>query len=293
MAFPTNWSQELANRIADLNTVPGMPAGIPAANADMIATVVVPAPGGKTPTSGASCVANISSEHIPSFCAAVGVGYLNAYDLVRLGIDPKAVSPTRARVDAALAAVTRHAASNIYFVAAELNGTGIRFYGDLCLVLKPWATLDKTVLLSTNSYDLVRKPLSASTTSSATLLTEAGKLAGLWDQDLASMAGLKVLAHRYGTRRLTTGQVSDSLLDDEDYLEVLRIGPFSVADVEEARLSAAGVAQDARIDERLRHGPTPDPAALKWRQRRRNAERMLVAHGVPVRVVATTGRTRV
>jgi hypothetical protein len=42
--------------------------------------------------------------------------------------------------------------------AAELNGAGIRFYGDVCLVLKPAAIAPDTKVLDRNSYDVLREP---------------------------------------------------------------------------------------------------------------------------------------
>ncbi|GBQ24903.1 hypothetical protein AA12717_1924 [Gluconacetobacter sacchari DSM 12717] len=259
-----------------------MPAGMPKTNVDTISENA----------SRAKCVVNISSEHVPGFCLGGSNAYLNAYDLVRLGKNPKAVSQTRARVDQVLAGLVGRPAKDIYFVAAELNGTGIRFYGDICLVLKATKALAQSVILESNSYDLVRAPKSAMTPTEEELQREAQHMSGHWGADLSAVAAIKIFAYRQSQRRLTTGQVSDGLLDDEDYIEVLRIGSFSVKDVKEARLSAAGVAQDGRIDERLRSGPIPDAASLKWRHQRRQAERSLVHNGVPVRVVSTTSRTR-
>ncbi len=278
----STWSARRSQRVTELDAIPGMPAGMPKANVDTISENA----------SRAICVVNISSEHVPGFCLDGSNAYLNAYDLVRLGINPKAVSRTRRRVDQALEVIVGGSAKDIYFVAAELNGTGIRFYGDICLVLESAENLAESVILESNSYDLVRAPKSAITTTDDELQREARNMSGHWGEDLSAVAAIKIFAYRQSQRRLTTGQVSDGLLDDEDYIEVLRIGSFSVKDVKEARLSAASVAQDGRIDERLRSGPVPDAASLKWRHQRRQAERSLVQHGVPVRVVSTTSRTR-
>ncbi|NHN90495.1 hypothetical protein [Acetobacter sicerae] len=278
----STWCARRSQRVAELNAIPGMPVGMPKANVDTISKNA----------SRAMCVVNISSEHVPGFCHGGSHAYLNAYDLVRLGKNPEAVSRTRKRVDQALAALVRQQAEDIYFVAAELNGTGIRFYGDICLVLQSAENLAGSVILESNSYDLVRAPKSAMTKTDAELQREARNMSGHWGKDLSDIAAIKIFAYRQSQRRLTTGQVSDGLLDDEDYIEVLRVGSFSVKDIKEARLSAASVAQDGRIDERLRSGPIPDAASLKWRNQRRQAESSLVHYGVPVRVVSTTSRTR-
>src|SRR4029079_16002742 len=75
---------------------------------------------------------------------------------VRLG-DSMPV-PTRLGVDEALAKLTAGPKESIYFGAVELNGTGVRFYGDLCLILAPQNVPQTTVILESNSYDLVRPP---------------------------------------------------------------------------------------------------------------------------------------
>jgi hypothetical protein len=65
------------------------------------------------------------------------------------------------------------------------------------------------------------------------------------------MAALKTFALRLVTeRRLTTGQISAAVLEDEDYLEILKVGSFRPANLQEARVSATDTAaetQSARI----------------------------------------------
>jgi hypothetical protein len=82
------------------------------------------------------------------------------------------------------------------------------------------------------------------------------------------------------------------VLADEDYVEVLKIGSFSAEDVQEARVSAADAAVETRIGVELREGRTPRAEEIEWRQQRRAAFAALRAAGVPIRVVATTGRVR-
>lgn len=284
------WQSRLATRVAQLDNLPWMSPGMPRSNANMIRLVVAPPADAKEP--GARYVANIAAEHIPAFCDPNGPGYVNAYDLERMGENPQAVSPKRRRVDRALTAVTNIAAEDIYFGAAELNGSGIRFYGDLCLILQGPLPDDQMAILISNSYDLLREPLSAITVSDEALTTAAREMLGRWDEDLPAMAALKVFAYRSGERRLTTGQISDGLLDDEDYLEILRAGNFRLDEVEEVRISAPSAAAETRIAERIERGPPPGAAALLWRQRRRLAEAALDDNDIPMRVVATAGRVR-
>jgi hypothetical protein len=68
-------------------------------------------------------------------------------------------------------------------------------------------------------------------------------LAGSFKDDLKTMGAIKVLTTTGARdRRLSTGQISNCVLDDEDYIEILKIGSFNLDGVEEARLSAAEAA---------------------------------------------------
>jgi hypothetical protein len=250
--------------------------------------------------SGARMVVNISSAHVPAFCRASASGearpYKNAYDLgrYRLGDEaPEAAPPRRVYVDRALP--VKPSPAEIYFGAIELNGTGVRFYGDVCLVLRLEAVDPSTVILDRNSYDLVRPPISDRFDFGdvRAMRREAKRLAGRWDRDRGSMVALKMLQSSSSTiRRVSTGQVSGSMLDDEDYIEVLKVGSFGASNVQEARLSAAEAAVDARTAEAMRLGPMPSAAAVLWRLRRRTAERALGRVGLQMRVVTTSGRVR-
>ena len=88
------------------------------------------------------------------------------------------------------------------------------------------------------------------------------------------------------------GRISDAVLSDEDYIEVLRIGSFGSSDLHEARVAAGDAAHETLISERLRAGPTPRYDALLWRQRRREADAALQRANVISKVVATTGRVK-
>jgi hypothetical protein len=117
------------------------------------------------PDFGARMVCNISSVHIPAFVTASLAGekaYKNGYDLAKYRIGGSASDgslKTRDIVDQALTHLVGVSGDKIYFGAVELNGAGVRFYGDICLVLKRDAVLSTTTILDRNSYDLVRSPL--------------------------------------------------------------------------------------------------------------------------------------
>jgi hypothetical protein len=259
------------------------------------------------PQAGARMVVNIAAVHVPAFCEASRrkepKPYKNGYDLgnYRIGDPPPGESlKSREIVDRALPLQNKQRADNVYFGAVELNGAGIRFYGDVCLVLDRDALPgDTTVILDRNSYDLIRAPIREAISGKSPELQdqarkdEALKLRGIWDRDLGTMTGLKTLqALGLRARRYTTGQISEAVRDDEDYMEVLKIDSFGTDRLQEARISAAEAAHDALTGDRLRSRCAPRMEALIWRERRRRAEEELRRNRVRVRVVTTSGRTK-
>jgi hypothetical protein len=252
------------------------------------------------PLSGARMVVNIAAAHVPDFCAASRrhdpKPYLNTYDLAKPGAP---VSAKRQLVDDALPLPDDADPEDIYFGAVELNGCGIRFYGDITLVLRRDAIDPETVILDRNSYDVTRAPASndiADVPEDQQAQKRKSVLAswsGEWAQHLGTMATIKVMQAIGSTdRRWTTGQISQSLCSDEDYIEVLKQGSFGASDLQEARVSAADAAHDALIASRMLRQPLPRLESMIWRTRRRRAEAALRAEGVPVRIVTTEGRVR-
>lgn len=305
MSLP-NWTQKLTNAIAARAGGDAAQREFLEANGGAIGRALagVPGPGAGRLGVGGCIVVNIASVHVPAFTRPNG-RYKNCYDLdkeaKRIGKAP-GTSAKRIAVDKALAELHGHPPEAIYFTALELNGCGIGFYGDFCLVLADDITDKDMVVLDRNSYDLIREPLHGRIarraqqdgSSEAAKRTEAARaIAGRLKDHAAEIAAIKVLEARPPTQRLvTTGAVSDGVLDDEDYIEVLRPQTFTAADVREVRLSPADVALDERIRGRSLSGRPPSQAELLWRSRRRAAEDRLRAHGVPVRVVTTAGRTK-
>jgi len=299
----TNWAKRLEDLVIaiDPETTAFMRA-----NANAVQRAVEgkgPDDGTADPRAGARMVVNISSAHVPGFCAASRDddphAYKNAYDLgkYRLGDSPPpALLPARVIVDRALP-IAPLTAERIYFGALELNGTGIRFYGDICLVLARGKVDGETVILDRNSYDLIRSPIREIIDGTAnpdqTRKEQAWRMRGLWKKDLGSMASHKVLSMLgVRSRRCTTGQISEALRDDEDYIEILRDGSFNAKDLQEARISAPEAGRDAFTADRLSSGPAPRMEVLLWRERRRKAEEELRLTEVPVSVVTTSGRVK-
>ncbi|MCR5868229.1 hypothetical protein [Aquincola sp. J276] len=259
-----------------------------------------------SPRAGARMVVNLSSAHVPAFCTAHGSGdpipYKNAYDveqIERAKGQHKPVSVRRALVDSSLPLPPGQSPASTYFGAIELNGTGIRFYGDVCLVLSEDRVSPNTVVLDRNSYDVMRAPVSdgvellprAQQTGARSAILRSWS--GLLRRDVGAIVAIKALGtHGPLERRLTTGQISEAARDDEDYVEVLRHGSFSPDDLQEARIASSEAARDALVTARFPVSPAPRLEALIWRDRREHAERALRACGVPVNVVTTSGRIK-
>jgi hypothetical protein len=255
--------------------------------------------------SGARIVYNVPADHIPEL---LNSGYKNCYQLERkpIGQQIKVPSDVRLRVDKAIASlVGERDGVNLYYGAVEINGAGIRYYGDICLVLKSTIVDNNTLILDRNSYDLACSPLLEKIVTPRGGRTkkqnwrhgqakkEANRLAGRWGSDLVKMAVIKVLESASSVyRRITTGTISELIRNDEDYIEVIRQTSFTSNDLQEARVAAADVATDGRIADRLSRGPAPSLAELQWRHRRRNAEKALRFRSVDLRTVVSPGRTR-
>jgi hypothetical protein len=253
---------------------------------------------------GVHAVANVPAVHIPAFVELSLAGdprpYKNGYDLkrYRVGQQPGVELKRREVVDRSLP-TNGTSPADIYFCAAELNGAGIRFYGDIALVLASPRVKGDTIVLDRNSYDVERAPIVDKINNypederDRARSREAERMSGTWARDLQSMAVTKILPDTQGRiRRLTTGQISEGLLSDEDYIEVLLVNSFASTDLTEARVAAPDAALDALTADRVRQGPAPPYEALLWRQRRRRAEAALRKADIQTRVVITAGRMR-
>lgn len=283
------------------------------ANVEMIkSTLAGAAPHGHTVKVelGKKAVVNIAARHALLFLDMTsgkpGRGtYLNRPAVNHIVGRPPNGPTVRDRVDEVLeqaAADEGHPtqAADMHFAALELNGTGIAYFGDVCLVLKDDAVPADTLILIHNSYDMTVPPVVSEVyepcdwrATKDRAVKVARSWAGTWEQHAVNMAVVKILFHRPDQkRRLTTSQISDSILNDEDYIEVVRRQSFSPAEVQEIRFSAADAAREAQIADHLMLGPPPTASEMLWRGRRRAVRRMAQQAKLPCRVVTSTGRSR-
>jgi hypothetical protein len=242
-------------------------------------------------------VINVAAAHVPD---VLNNGYRNCYDnrLPLIGSKPARVSKTRERVDEIVAElIPGSIREQLYFAAVELNGPGVRFYGDVCLIVRQSEFDDDAVVLDRNSYDLARPPLAPGDGTDVEHLRRKARAITGRRSDVPAMATLKILEGAGDRGRLVTvGQVSQGMVEDEDYIEVPLYRPegnrLSAKHFERGRLSAADVALDARVADGVANGPTPDLVDLLWRERRRAAAKAMREADLPLSTVVSQGRLR-
>jgi hypothetical protein len=235
------------------------------------------------PESGLRMVINISAHALLSFLAEGQ--YRNLYANPIIGGRRRGPSPERVDVDGMLE--FEHDPRDYYFGAVALGGTGVRFYGEYCMVLKPEAVAGDTRILDRDSYDLLLPPLKHSPAADPVV----PKLRGLWDDDVVDMLTLKLLPELQGTNRLvTTGTVSEMILHDQEFVEVHKHGLIQPRSIEEVRQSPDEVAMEGRILARSNAGFAATALELLWLQRRNDVVSALEAEGMHYRIVTLHGR---
>lgn len=191
-------------------------------------------------------------------------------------------SAERQRVDA-LFGLT----SDTYFGALALGGTGVRFYGEYCMVIRLERIPDQTGLIDWDTYDVLSEPLKGLDLSDRQLHC----LKGTWAADAVDMALRRVLSEiTHDARLVSSGTVSERLMRDQEYIEVHLDGTFTPGDVEEVRLSPDDVAAESTLAERERQGLHTTLVERVWLQRRHDVLRELAAARLPIRVVTLYGK---
>jgi hypothetical protein len=221
-----------------------------------------------------------------------GRRYKNRYELGRIGGD--IAPPSQRRIDVDRLIGFEPDGRDWYFGAVAVGGTGVRFYGEYCLVLKRDSTQADTFFLDRNSYDLLDPPLQYEPDKAAVVRA----LRADWQQ-LPDVIALKVLpAIPRNERLVTVGLIAEFTLRDEDFIEVHLHRPdqpngnrsFGIGDVEEVRLAPEEVAQLQYLMEQQRNGRMLTEAERVWCNRRAEVERLLDRTKTSSRVVTTEGR---
>jgi hypothetical protein len=234
------------------------------------------------PETGLRMVINISADSLLSFLAFGR--YMNLYEQPVIGGKRRTPSPERIKVDALLGLGPQ--ARSTYFGAVALGGTGVRFYGEYCMVLRPEAVAPNTPLFDRDSYDLLMAPLSDLKAEDT-----VRRLRGTWTKDVIDMLTLKLLPElRHANQLITTGTVSELALHDQEFVEVHRQGSITPDLLEEVRQSPDEVALDSRILARMLAGFPLTGVELRWRQQRERVIQALGDWGIRYRIVTLHGR---
>jgi len=232
------------------------------------------------PETGLRMVVNITADALRSFLSE-GT-YRNLYDSPLVGGSARQPSRERVLVDSRFCF-----GPNVYFGALALGGTGVRFYGEYCMVIKPGRVPADTGLFDRDSYDILSEPLNELKLTDEQL----NSLRGTWRNDAVNMALRRVLSEvTHDVRLVTSGTVSERLLRDQEYIEVHLDGTFTPPNLEEVRLSPDDAAAEFAIAERERQGLHTTLVERIWRQRRADVIQDLANAKLPVRVVTLHGR---
>jgi len=112
------------------------------------------------PETGLRMVVNITADALRSFLSEGR--YRNLYDSPLVGGSARQPSPERVKVDSRFGL-----GPNVYFGALALGGTGVRFYGEYCMVIKLDRVPADTRLFDRDSYDI----LASHSTNSSSLMS--------------------------------------------------------------------------------------------------------------------------
>jgi hypothetical protein len=208
--------------------------------------------------------------------------YKNLYERPAIGGEPREPSETRKHVDQMLDLGPR-----TYFGAAALGGAGVRYYGEYCMVLTLDQVEGRATLFDRDSFDIELEPLK-SLPLTAELL---GVLRGDWDADRIDMAVLRVLLELdHDLRLVTSGTVSDTVLRDQEFIEVHLNGTFEPRKVEEVRESPDETAIEMSLRNRRERGISLTQTEQDWLLRRTWVSEQLARYGVRHRIVTLHGR---
>jgi hypothetical protein len=196
--------------------------------------------------------------------------------------NPKTASDERIKVDSTLGI-----GPGTYFGAVALGGTGIRFYGEYCMVLKLRAVPPDTRLFDRDSYDILLSPLKELPLDPV----QIESLRGTWEDDRVDMAVRRVLPDiGHDIRLVTSGTVSESVLRDQEFIEIHLEQAFGPDDLEEIRESPDETAIEMSLRARQSEGVPLTGTELEWLRRRTEVIERLDAEPIRHRVVTLHGR---
>jgi hypothetical protein len=233
---------------------------------------------------GLRMVVNIGADAFLSFLATKD--YKNIYEQPVIGGKARIPSKSRERVDKLLGL---EAPSKFYFGAVALGGTGVRFYGEYCMVVRPSRVRPTTGLFDRDSYDLLQPPLAGLSVERTRRIVRV--LKGQWDTDLVEMLIMKMLPRLPGAQHLiTVGNLSSLVMSDQEFVEVHLEDKISLQDLEEVRQSPDEVAIETAILNRRRTRRSPTLVEVRWVVQRHRVLRKLAGASIPYRIVTLHGK---
>ena len=217
--------------------------------------------------------------------------YLNLYDRPRIGGKAPEPSEARERVDKTL-----KLGQTTYFGAVALGGTGVRYYGEYCMVLNLDQVADTTRLFDRDSFDILEEPLfdlilNEPSADPSMTSQRIDALRGVWGPDRVDMAVRRVLPELgHDTRLVTSGTISDAVFRDQEFIEVHLDGSFEPNAIEEVRESPDETAIEMSLRGRADRGIALTQTEQEWLVRREIVVELLAALRIPHRIVTLHGR---
>jgi hypothetical protein len=237
-------------------------------------------------------VFNIGADALRSF--VLTDDYKNVYEHPLVEGKELRPSEKRKRVDQIVGLVKP---KDFYFCALSIGGTGMRFYGEYCAVIRsPDDARSVKRVLDRNSYDFVIPPLSEifGKLNVAEQQALAGKLmCDFRSPDFQYMLAVKVLQHYGGRPRLLTiGAVGEGILSDEDYVEAYHEGKIKLETILEVRSHPEDEMTESNIESRFERGEAVTTEELQWVARRRQVRSAMNEKNIRHRVLTGNGGGR-
>lgn len=235
-------------------------------------------------------VFNIGADALRSFMETND--YKNVYE--HPVVEERSLGPSKKRVEVDKICGL-DPPKDYYFCALSVGGTGMRFYGEYCVVLKsPNDAASVKRVLDRNSYDFASPPLARFFNGRP--LSEQQQLASklmcsFRNAELGDMLSIKVLQHHGARPRLLTiGTVGEAVLSDEDYVEAYHEGKIRLATVLEVRSHPEDEMTESSIEDRFVRGEAVTTEELQWAARRQQVREAMDDKVIRHRVVTGNGR---
>lgn len=237
---------------------------------------------------GPRMVVNIGADALLSFLESND--YKNIYEMPVVGGQRR--EPTKERVEVDRLLELDRQPLRCYFGAVALDGAGVRFYGEYCMVVGPGRVAGRnTRTFDRDSYDLLLAPLVGWSINRTRRLVAA--LRGNWDTDLVDMLIMKMLPRLPAAQHLiTVGNISALVMSDQEFVEVHLLDKIRLVDLEEIRQTPNDAVVEATILARKRTGHSPSLVEMRWIEQRQQVMSRLAQRSIALRTVLVQARSQ-